>query len=196
MSGTEHPPKRTVALVRALDQHLHEVQREKLRSWAATLLRIRESNLSAQKKAVAAIQATLQSGIVRDLLSRIMRLAMDAGWRERAWPARLGIGAAVLTLATVGNQGAGIAALGGAVGLPLWMVLGAGGTLAGTLVQELASPRERTERPRDTAVRDDHLPVEHPIEAVSDGLPGDSEFIAPLPARIIPPERRISSDSV
>lgn len=153
MPDIESPVPRTVAVVRAFDQRLDEVQRQKVLFWAQALLRIREGTGSPREKAIAAITATRRSGFIGDLLARIVRLAIDAGWKNRTWPARLGLGTAVVTLATVGNHAAGIAALGGAVGVPLWIVLGAGGTLAGTLVQELTRSHRDKGRQTDETTR-------------------------------------------
>jgi hypothetical protein len=137
----ESSVSRTVAIVRALDQQLDVAQRQKVLSWAQALLYIRTGRGSARSKAIAAINVTRRSGVIGELLERMIAMATEAGWRNRGWPARLGLAAALVTLVTVGKRNAGIAALGGAVGVPLWMVLGAGGTLAGTLVDELGRPR-------------------------------------------------------
>jgi hypothetical protein len=42
---------------------------------------------------------------------------------------------------TLSGQGAGIAALGGAIGLPLWVVFGAGGAFLGVLIEEIRKSR-------------------------------------------------------
>ncbi len=149
MSEIKSSWPRTVALVRAYDQQLDDAQRQKVLSWARALLEVRERNGSRREKAIAAIKVTQRSGLIGELFEPMVRLAVDAGWKNRGWPARLGLTAAALTLATVGKRNAGIAALGSAVAVPLWMVLGAGGTLAGTLVEELArSHQKETSEPQ------------------------------------------------
>ena len=42
-----------------------------------------------------------------------------------------------LGIAAFGAQGAGVAALGTAIGVPLWVISGAGASLAGVLLEEL-----------------------------------------------------------
>jgi hypothetical protein len=59
----------------------------------------------------------------------------------------LGLGAVVATVATVGGAGAGIAALGGAIGVPLWVLFGAGAAFAGAIVDEVAA---RGSKPKTT----------------------------------------------
>lgn len=118
-----------------------EDERSNISEWLKALLAIRRSTRSDWQKASDAWEETRRKRILRRLLKRLADLAYAWGWRNRSWPARLGCGVALGTLASVGSQGAGIAALGGAIGLPLWIVLGAGGTFAGTLIQELQAVR-------------------------------------------------------
>jgi hypothetical protein len=127
MPEMESSVSRTVAIVRAVDQQLDVAQRQKVLSWAQALLDIRTGRGSARSKAIAAIDVTRHSGLIGELLERMIAMASEAGWKNRGWPARLGLGAALGTVVTVGTGNAGIAALGGAVGVPLWIVLGAGG---------------------------------------------------------------------
>jgi hypothetical protein len=49
------------------------------------------------------------------------------------------MGAVTATIVAVGNAGAGIAAMGTAIGVPLWVVIGAGATFAGAIVDEVKS---------------------------------------------------------
>lgn len=58
-------------------------------------------------------------------------------WDERGTKSRFGIAGAGVGLAVFGTKGAGIAALGGAIGVPLWIVLGAGAYFAPVLIEEL-----------------------------------------------------------
>ena len=48
------------------------------------------------------------------------------------------------TIALFGGQGAGIAALGAAIGVPLWVVFGAGAAFAGVLYEEITGKRSST----------------------------------------------------
>ena len=60
----------------------------------------------------------------------------DCGAACMGAPCVIAMGAAVTAL-TLSGQGAGIAALGGAIGVPLFVVFGAGGALAGVIIDEV-----------------------------------------------------------
>jgi hypothetical protein len=51
-------------------------------------------------------------------------------------PAKLGLSTAAVGVAIFGGQGAGIAALGTAIGVPLWAVLGSGAAFADVIIEE------------------------------------------------------------
>lgn len=112
-------------------------QQQALLDWSKDLLAIRHSRESIVTKVKAAVSATAQRRViwplVRVMLNRLKRL----GWDERSWKARLGVGTVAATVLVLGGQGAGIAALGTAIGVPLWIVFGAGATFAGLLIDEL-----------------------------------------------------------
>ena len=106
-----------------------------LRVWAQTMLDIKASDQSIIQKAKAAILASSNKQALAPLLHVGWREMKRVGWTERGLPARMAIGAATAAL-TLSGQGAGIAALGGAVGVPLFIVFGAGGALAGVIIDE------------------------------------------------------------
>ena len=73
----------------------------------------------------------------------------EAGWDNRSATARFGLGGAAVGLALFGSQGAGIAALGTAIGVPLWVVLGGGAAFANWLVEELSRRPKAEEEKTD-----------------------------------------------
>lgn len=107
-----------------------------LRVWAQTMLDIRASNAPALQKAKNAIVASTDRKVLAPILQVAWRELRRVGWEERGLPARMAMGAAAAAL-TLSGQGAGIAALGGAIGVPLFVVFGAGGALAGVIVDEI-----------------------------------------------------------
>lgn len=107
-----------------------------LRRWAQSMLKIKDSNMSSIEKAKAAISASTNRKALDPLLQVAWSEFKRVGWEERGLPARIAIGAAVTAL-TISGQGAGIAALGGAIGVPLFIVFGAGGALAGVIIDEV-----------------------------------------------------------
>ena len=84
-----------------------------------------------------AIALTASSQAAVTAAKIVARNLKRMAWDERSTAARFGLGGAALGLAAFGSQGAGIAALGTAVGVPLWVVSGAGASMAGVLLEEL-----------------------------------------------------------
>ena len=112
------------AAIDFLNERLSDGERAALVGWARDLLTIREGKESPMRKARKALSVTYRRKVVTTLLSTTASSLKDLAWDDRSWSARLGLGAAAITAASFGMQGAGIAALGGAIGVPLWIVLG------------------------------------------------------------------------
>ncbi|MER8970950.1 MULTISPECIES: hypothetical protein [unclassified Mesorhizobium] len=112
-------------------------QTDALRTWALTLLEIRQSGLPARTKAKQAVAATMHGKVVGPILKSALGRAKSVGWDNRTIAQRLGLGGAAVGVAMFGGQSAGIAALGMGVGVPLWAVLGAGSMFATYLYEEL-----------------------------------------------------------
>ncbi|TCR75643.1 hypothetical protein EV561_1212 [Rhizobium sp. BK376] len=117
-------------------------QGEALRGWLIALLELRERDMPKLLKAKEAIAITAKSKVIWPLVSIIGKEMKRLGWDERTSSQRWGLGGAAAGIALFGGQGAGIAALGTAVGVPLWIVLGAGSMFARTVLGELAKKRE------------------------------------------------------
>ncbi|WP_192384062.1 hypothetical protein [Mesorhizobium silamurunense] len=113
-------------------------QNDALKAWALKLLDIRNSDLPVRQKAKNAIAATVSSKVIWPLVKIVASQTKSVGWDNRTVAQRLGLGAAAVGVAVFGGQSAGIAALGGAIGVPLWVVLGAGSMFARYLYEELA----------------------------------------------------------
>jgi hypothetical protein len=67
----------------------------------------------------------------------------ELGWDNRGLSGRLGIATAIGTAVIFGGQGAGIAALGTAIGVPLWVVFGAGAAFLGEIYERFAGNRRQ-----------------------------------------------------
>lgn len=90
------------------------------------------SNSSALSKTKQATSVTAQA-------------LKDLAWDNRGLPGRLGIATAVVTALTLGSQGAGIAALGTAIGVPLWVLFGAGAAFLGDIYERFTGKKHRIE---------------------------------------------------
>lgn len=125
---------------------LSDDENKSMLAWANGLLDIRNSNLPTVQKSKAAIRLTAQQRVVWPVIRLLAAEVKRIGWDERSAKARLGLAGAAIGATFFGGQSAGIAALGTAIGVPLWVVLGAGATFAGVLIEELKAHLERRGR--------------------------------------------------
>lgn len=112
----------------------HEISA--LQAWATQLVALRATDSSPLFKAKRAIILTIESGAVLPFITFLGSELKRIGWDERGLPERLALSAAAAAALVFSGHGAGIAALGGAIGVPLWVVFGAGGAFAGLLIEE------------------------------------------------------------
>jgi hypothetical protein len=119
---------------------LSPTDRDELLCWLQEIAAIRNGSLSAYEKVKRSIKATAKSPAVVAVVKNLAVRLKGVVWDRRGLPARIGLSAATFALVFL-SQGAGIAALGGAVGVPLFLVFGAGGTLLGTLIEEVQKAR-------------------------------------------------------
>jgi hypothetical protein len=98
------------------------------------------------QKAKQALSLTASSSVVVPAVKMIARETKRLAWDDRGLKGRLGIGGAAVGLALFGGQGAGIAALGTAIGVPPWVVFGAGAAFLGVLYEEITGrkPNQKT----------------------------------------------------
>jgi hypothetical protein len=118
--------------------------REALLSWLSELREIRDRPVSNLMKTQAALRASVRATVVialaKALAPEVHRAAAASKqvlWDERGWAARLGLAGVTLGAFAFGSEAAGVAALGSAVGVPLWLVVGAGGSFLGAMIEEL-----------------------------------------------------------
>ncbi|MBL8902676.1 MAG: hypothetical protein JNK83_05230 [Rhizobiales bacterium] len=119
-------------------------EREALKGWVRGLLDIRSENISRLAKAKKALSITITNKVLWPMIKLMSREMKRYGWDNRSTSTRFGLTGAAVGIALFGGQTAGIAALGGAVGVPLWIVLSSGALFAHTLYSELARKSERT----------------------------------------------------
>ncbi|RVD41972.1 hypothetical protein EN812_31090 [Mesorhizobium sp. M4B.F.Ca.ET.169.01.1.1] len=119
-------------------QGVSETEGRALQAWVVKLLAIRRANLPPLQKARLAVQATCSSKVVWPFVKIVAAQIKGHGWDNRSKAQRLGLTVAALGAAVFGGQSAGVAALGGAIAVPLWVVLGAGSMFARYLYEEIA----------------------------------------------------------
>jgi hypothetical protein len=120
-------PSRAVVLAREVVAELGPEERVALYRWAQELVAIRSARASRTRKALAAIRATTRRDTIVALIRKMRIPIQKAGykskqllWDDRNWPARLALSGVTMGLVAGGpGAGAGVAALGGAVGSAL-----------------------------------------------------------------------------
>jgi hypothetical protein len=118
-------------------------QRVMLLNWAYELDEIRRSELSVSEKKRRALKATVSKKTIIPVLKSIRKNLNLVGkaskrvmWDERSLGAKIAIVAVTIGKLGLSAEAAGIA-LGRAVGIPLWLVITAGGSLLRLIIQEL-----------------------------------------------------------
>ncbi|UHD17924.1 hypothetical protein [Thiocapsa bogorovii] len=124
------------AIVQAV-RRLPPAEQQLLLAWARGVGTIRYGTLRGFKKAGAMLKLTRDQKAAWPLLKVLSLAVKHTLWDARSWTVRLGVGAVLATFIAVDNGGAGIVALGGGIGLPLWMLIGVGGASAGLLADKI-----------------------------------------------------------
>jgi len=129
-----------------------------IQNWAEQLLAIKaDTSLSLLGKIRKSIGVTANYKVLLPFLKNCARQLKKSGWDDRPKSWRMGLAGAAVGLTFFSGQSAGIAALGGAIGVPLWVVLGAGASFMNLLIQEIKKRNiqvieaEYTEVKNDTA---------------------------------------------
>lgn len=105
--------------------------------WTQGLLEIRDANVAKRQKLAEVAKLTKKYKVAWPIAKIMAAKLKEIAWDNRSTRMRVGLGTAAAAFAAFGSHAAGIAALGTAIGLPLWVVFGAGATFAWMLVEEL-----------------------------------------------------------
>lgn len=138
-----------------------------LRDWARLLIDLKNEKMSATEKARKAISLTASSKVILPAMKIISVQAKKYGWDNRTSTQRLGIAAAAGAFAVFPGANAGIAALGGAVGVPLWMVFGGGSMFLKVLYDELMKRPDAPASGGSYEVIDAEKQEERPVEGLT-----------------------------
>ncbi len=108
-----------------------------LHLWSSRLLALRNSPKNGKEKFREVIQLTKDVPILFPLIKRIAFELKSTGWDDQSWKSRIGTGAALWITLMIAKAGAGLAILGGAIAVPLWIVFGSGDKFVKMLISEL-----------------------------------------------------------
>ncbi len=125
-------------VAKVIFQGATEAERLAVAEWLRTLITIAEGDASPLEKAKQAVEETTQREIIWPVVALLAAEMKRHAWDDRNFATQL-LSIGVLSALTLGGgaAGAGIAALGTAVGVPLWIVFGAGGAFAGAILDEM-----------------------------------------------------------
>lgn len=122
----------------------NDEQKAALNAWANQLLIIKSSDASLLQKQGRMLKASARMDVLKPVFHMIGKEMKRLGWDERRTHERWGIGAAAAAFVALGNSGAGIAAFGTAIGVPLWVLFGGGAMFLSLLIQELHREQKPT----------------------------------------------------
>lgn len=142
-NGSADDTSRKMALT--IVERATPIELQAVHQWAQALLELRDKPLSSFDKARQAVSLTLSSRVIWPIVKNVALKMKEAGWDNRSRTSRLGLIGATTGIALFGGQSAGIAALGTAIGVPLWVVLGAGASFANLLIEEVARRRQQAD---------------------------------------------------
>jgi phosphoglycerate dehydrogenase-like enzyme len=130
-------PKKVEDLIRHEIRNIPEKEKKLILVWSKEVEQIKADKSLSLQQQIVKVHNLETSPIVRVFIGRISKLARKHLWQERNWASRLTLMGLTLGLTIAGTQGAGVAALGGAVGLKLYMLSSAGGALLGVFIDEV-----------------------------------------------------------
>lgn len=140
MTGQDSSTQKALAMRIAASANAAE--KAAIRAWIQALMAVKKSDCPRLQKAKQAISVTVESEVVWPTVKIISREMKRLAWDDRSVKARFGLSGAAIAALAFGGQSAGIAALGTAVGVPLWVVFGAGATFLGALYEEITEDSE------------------------------------------------------
>jgi hypothetical protein len=124
-------------LVVSVASEIGDDQLVPVRNWLRSMLEIAESKATSVNKLRAVYKATLESKILWPIIKMIAGKLKTIGWTNQSPRMKWIIAGAVSSAVLFPGASAGIAALGGAIGVPLWIVFGAGAGFAQALYNEI-----------------------------------------------------------
>ncbi len=133
MENLEHNKKELKSKINSLNIS----QKENLSNWAIEVKKIQDNKNLSKKEKIYDLKKLNNKQAFKDVLIYIINFSKSY-WKKASWSQKIGAFGLTGGLVVAGSTGgAGIAALGGAIGLPLFLVTTAGGTLVGTIIDSL-----------------------------------------------------------
>jgi hypothetical protein len=115
---------------------LDDEEKSQLLEWAEKVQEIRNDKDLTLKGKLRALRNLNNSSTFKNT-SKFVIAKTRKHWKNANYTKKMALIAGVGTFSLVGFSGAGIAALGGAIGLPLFLLTAAGGAVVGSIIDGL-----------------------------------------------------------
>lgn len=124
-------------------EKLNDTEKQNVLNWAVEVRKIQQNNKLTTKEKIYDLKNLNNKQAFKNVISIALNYSKSY-WKKANWAQRIGIIGLTSGLIVAGaSGGAGIAALGGAIGLPLFLVTTAGGTFIGTIIDSLNKKTEK-----------------------------------------------------
>jgi hypothetical protein len=124
-------------------EKLNDREKQNVLNWAVEVKKIQQNNKLTTKEKIYDLKNLNNKQAFKNVISIALNYSKSY-WKKANWAQRIGIIGLTSGLIVAGaSGGAGIAALGGAIGLPLFLVTTAGGTFIGTIIDSLNKKNEK-----------------------------------------------------
>ena len=124
-------------------EKLNDTEKQNVLNWAVEVKKIQQNNKLTTKEKIYDLKNLNNKQAFKNVISIALNYSKSY-WKKANWAQRIGIIGLTSGLIVAGaSGGAGIAALGGAIGLPLFLVTTAGGTFIGTIIDSLNKKNEK-----------------------------------------------------
>lgn len=123
-------------------ERLTHTEKEVLLEWAKKVKSIQQNKSLNMQVKIKELR-TLNNSKAFNSCTKLITAYSKKYWKSASWAERMGIIGGVGALTLFGFGGAGVAALGGAIGVPLFLLTAAGGTLIGTIIDKLENKNQK-----------------------------------------------------
>lgn len=124
-----------------------EAERQEIKSWAETAIVIRnDESLNQVQKVKRLYEESWKSNVITKFLKACLKLIKKHGWDERSMPAKLALSGVTFGVATMGTKFAGVASAGFGIGVPFFVLTGAGGALLGVILKEIDEAQNKNKK--------------------------------------------------
>lgn len=117
-------------------EDLNSEEREVLLKWAQKVREIQSNKELSYTQKLNKLKSLEHLPALKNL-GILIKDKSQIAWKNASWSKRMAIIAGGGTLVTVGFAGSGIAALGGAIGVPLFLLTASGASLIGLIIDSL-----------------------------------------------------------